>query len=532
MQSDEEVGKVAAPVPVIISRALELFAEALLKKANSVTAGRGARTLTPSHLKSCIHSEARFDFLRDMVASVPELQGDVDCEPSIHVPIPSEGMLGRELGSIVQPSTQLGTPHMAPKPKASRGMSQPRGRGSGSRGRGRGSPRGTGRPRGRPRKVPEGSIPNMPGMPPLQPTNTKPPNLEHRESEEARYVEDPGSESDDGDSVVEEVFPVSPPMSPSEHSYHQVQTSPIKSFQDYHSHSSPQTHNNRLQDNHPSPQVQNNRLQDNHPSPQTQNNRVQVPHPSPQTQNNRVQVPHPSPQTHNNRVQDPHLSPQIHNNRVQDPYTSPQTHSNGVQGRLSEVNPEPTIAYNVSMDSHFNSGGPQQSVSYNRSHSVPVSDSLSHPHLPRTNSMSVSDPHVLARSPSYQYAQPRRPSYQETSSFPPRSPGAPLLGHHAMPGAPPAGPPYRPYTSPYDQYRGPYGQQPESGAHLKSGSPQFGSYKTGINGMFSVDSKLHEQVQRNVQQSPNKVMQNPQNTLPQQQGGGNTQDMDEDYDCY
>jgi histone H3/H4 len=50
MQSDEEVGKVAAAVPVIISRALEMFVENLLKKANDVTTHRGARTLTPSHL--------------------------------------------------------------------------------------------------------------------------------------------------------------------------------------------------------------------------------------------------------------------------------------------------------------------------------------------------------------------------------------------------------------------------------------------------------------------------------------------------
>ena len=50
MQSDEEVGKVAAAVPVIISRALELFVENMLKKTNEVTSRRGARTLTPSHL--------------------------------------------------------------------------------------------------------------------------------------------------------------------------------------------------------------------------------------------------------------------------------------------------------------------------------------------------------------------------------------------------------------------------------------------------------------------------------------------------
>lgn len=50
MQSDEEVGKVAQAVPVIISRALELFVESLLKKAETVTQARNAKTLTPSHL--------------------------------------------------------------------------------------------------------------------------------------------------------------------------------------------------------------------------------------------------------------------------------------------------------------------------------------------------------------------------------------------------------------------------------------------------------------------------------------------------
>ena len=50
MQIDEDVGKVAAAVPVIISRALEMFVETLLKKAYNVTSNRCARTLTPSHM--------------------------------------------------------------------------------------------------------------------------------------------------------------------------------------------------------------------------------------------------------------------------------------------------------------------------------------------------------------------------------------------------------------------------------------------------------------------------------------------------
>merc|ERR1712018_809744 len=80
MQTDEDVGKVAQPVPVIISRALELFVENLLKKANDITSQRGARTLTPSHLKMCIKSEKRFDFLQELVSSVPDVQGDHDGE--------------------------------------------------------------------------------------------------------------------------------------------------------------------------------------------------------------------------------------------------------------------------------------------------------------------------------------------------------------------------------------------------------------------------------------------------------------------
>ena len=140
MQSDEEVGKVAAPVPVIISRALEMFAETLLGSAKQVTAQRGARTLTPSHLKFCIQSETRFDFLRDLVSSVPDLQGDVDAIEASPAPASTFGAAG-DPGQAI------------------------RGRG----GPGRGSvlgvrAGGTGRRRGRPPKVHDPSI--IPGAKP------------------------------------------------------------------------------------------------------------------------------------------------------------------------------------------------------------------------------------------------------------------------------------------------------------------------------------------------------------------------------
>ncbi|CAL1262647.1 unnamed protein product [Larinioides sclopetarius] len=76
MQTDEDIGKVAAAVPVIISRALELFVESLVTKTSLITKGRNAKTLTTSHLKSCVLSDNSFAFLRELVASVPDVQGE------------------------------------------------------------------------------------------------------------------------------------------------------------------------------------------------------------------------------------------------------------------------------------------------------------------------------------------------------------------------------------------------------------------------------------------------------------------------
>nr|XP_042905250.1 dr1-associated corepressor isoform X2 [Parasteatoda tepidariorum] len=76
MQTDEDIGKVAAPVPVIISRALELFVESLVTKTSLITKSRNAKTLTSSHLKACVLADNNFKFLRDLVSSVPDVQGE------------------------------------------------------------------------------------------------------------------------------------------------------------------------------------------------------------------------------------------------------------------------------------------------------------------------------------------------------------------------------------------------------------------------------------------------------------------------
>lgn len=41
-----------------------------------MTQSRNAKTMTTSHLKQCIELEQQFDFLKDLVASVPDMQGD------------------------------------------------------------------------------------------------------------------------------------------------------------------------------------------------------------------------------------------------------------------------------------------------------------------------------------------------------------------------------------------------------------------------------------------------------------------------
>ncbi|XP_014679951.1 PREDICTED: dr1-associated corepressor-like [Priapulus caudatus] len=83
MQLDEDVGKVAAPVPVIISRSLELFVESLLTKTSANTLSKNARTLSAAHLKQTILSETRFDFLKDLVAKVPDVrEGGIEGDES------------------------------------------------------------------------------------------------------------------------------------------------------------------------------------------------------------------------------------------------------------------------------------------------------------------------------------------------------------------------------------------------------------------------------------------------------------------
>eukprot|EP00742_Colponemidia_sp_Colp-10_P006823 GILJ01007310.1.p1 GENE.GILJ01007310.1~~GILJ01007310.1.p1 ORF type:complete len:259 (+),score=41.69 GILJ01007310.1:45-779(+) len=93
MQSDEDVGKIATATPVLISRALELFMQELIEKTADVTQARKSKTVSATHLKQCIRMHERFDFLKDLVESVPDL--DTQAEE----PVTNEKKRGRPKGS-------------------------------------------------------------------------------------------------------------------------------------------------------------------------------------------------------------------------------------------------------------------------------------------------------------------------------------------------------------------------------------------------------------------------------------------------
>uniref|UniRef100_A0A6M2FC23 Transcription factor CBF/NF-Y/archaeal histone domain-containing protein n=1 Tax=Populus davidiana TaxID=266767 RepID=A0A6M2FC23_9ROSI len=75
MQTDEDVGKIAMAVPLLVSKALELFLQDLCDRTYEITLKRGAKTLNSLHLKQCVQTFNVFDFLREIVCKVPDLGG-------------------------------------------------------------------------------------------------------------------------------------------------------------------------------------------------------------------------------------------------------------------------------------------------------------------------------------------------------------------------------------------------------------------------------------------------------------------------
>ncbi|WVQ82035.1 hypothetical protein IAT38_004163 [Cryptococcus sp. DSM 104549] len=82
MQLDEEVGKLASATPVMISKSLECFIQVLLDEACKQVRAGGSHKLTANHLKQMINTNENFDFLRELVDSVPDVAAPEPKAPS------------------------------------------------------------------------------------------------------------------------------------------------------------------------------------------------------------------------------------------------------------------------------------------------------------------------------------------------------------------------------------------------------------------------------------------------------------------
>ncbi|XP_064403699.1 dr1-associated corepressor-like [Halichondria panicea] len=86
MQLDDDVGRVASSVPVVISRAVEIFLESLLTRAADYADSRKAKTLTVSHMKHCIESERQWDFLKELTSKIADISAEQEEAAEKYVP--------------------------------------------------------------------------------------------------------------------------------------------------------------------------------------------------------------------------------------------------------------------------------------------------------------------------------------------------------------------------------------------------------------------------------------------------------------
>jgi len=73
MQEDEEVGKIAALVPILVSKCVELFARDLVHKACQTASEYDQKTLEPPHLKAAVTETKAFEFLKEKVEYVGDI---------------------------------------------------------------------------------------------------------------------------------------------------------------------------------------------------------------------------------------------------------------------------------------------------------------------------------------------------------------------------------------------------------------------------------------------------------------------------
>ncbi|XP_065325396.1 dr1-associated corepressor-like isoform X2 [Gordionus sp. m RMFG-2023] len=72
MQLDENIGKVASTVPIVISQALESFLKCFLLDIVDKNPNQRVKTLSPQLVKESTLQNPRWNFLEKLMASVPD----------------------------------------------------------------------------------------------------------------------------------------------------------------------------------------------------------------------------------------------------------------------------------------------------------------------------------------------------------------------------------------------------------------------------------------------------------------------------
>ncbi|BFZ53150.1 transcription initiation factor TFIID subunit 11 [Savitreella phatthalungensis] len=151
MQADDDVGKVSQVVPVIISKALELFMQSVVHESAQQAVETGHRKVVLGHVKLAVKANEAFDFLLDKVQAIPDVvrvekssnhSGNRDRNGDSSAAAGNQPMprpRGRPVGSGKRTSVATGTPNVPITPAVSTQTVSPSLRQQGYPARGNGS---------------------------------------------------------------------------------------------------------------------------------------------------------------------------------------------------------------------------------------------------------------------------------------------------------------------------------------------------------------------------------------------------------
>lgn len=103
MQSDEEIGRMVASVPVAIGRAMEHFAEKLLEASALCVQCSTSRTLSPAHMKQAMLQNRHFAFLEPLMREIA-VPGRMGAEMAWHPEMMQQSAIPMPM-NMIQPGS-------------------------------------------------------------------------------------------------------------------------------------------------------------------------------------------------------------------------------------------------------------------------------------------------------------------------------------------------------------------------------------------------------------------------------------------